>query len=83
VADFVYLVGGNGKFEKNTSALVFSPQINQWQSLQPPPSPLGAYMAVVDLGSYLYNLGGVLNRAPLASNLSYKAVYTVVLPIIP
>jgi DNA-binding CsgD family transcriptional regulator/N-acetylneuraminic acid mutarotase len=83
VADFVYLVGGNGKFEKNTSALVFSPQINQWQSLQPPPSLLGAHMAVVDLGSYLFSLGGVINRAPLASNLSYKAVYTVVLPIIP
>jgi DNA-binding CsgD family transcriptional regulator/N-acetylneuraminic acid mutarotase len=83
VADFVYLVGGYGKFEKNTSALVFSPQVNQWQSLQPPPSPLGAHIAVVDLGSYLYSLGGVLNRAPLDANLSYKAVYTVVLPIIP
>jgi DNA-binding CsgD family transcriptional regulator/N-acetylneuraminic acid mutarotase len=83
VADYVYLIGGNGRFEKNTIALVFSPQINQWQSLPPPPSLLGAHMAVVDLGSYLYNLGGVLNRAPLEANLSYRAIYTVVLPIIP
>ena len=83
VADFVYLVGGNGKIETNTSALVFSPQINQWQSLQPPPSPIGAYIGVVNLGSYLFSLGGVMRRTPLDTNYSYKAVYTVVLPIIP
>lgn len=83
VADFVYLVGGNGKIESNTSALVFSPQINQWQSLQPPPTTIGAHIAVVDLGSYLYSFGGVMRRAPLDTNYSYKAVYTVVLPIVP
>jgi N-acetylneuraminic acid mutarotase len=83
VADFIYLVGGNGRLENNTEAMVFSPQINQWQLLQPPPTSLGAHMAVVDLGSYLYSLGGVINRSPQASNYSYKAVYTVVLPIVP
>jgi DNA-binding CsgD family transcriptional regulator/N-acetylneuraminic acid mutarotase len=83
VADFVYLVGGNGKFEANTSTLVFSPQINQWQSFQPPPSSVGAHIAVVSLGSYLYSLGGVERRVPLDTNYSYKAIYTIVLPIIP
>lgn len=83
VADYVYLIGGYGQFEKSTSALVFSPQINQWQSLQPPPAPFGARLAVVNLGAYLFSLGGVLNRLPLDSTLTYKAVYTVVLPIIP
>lgn len=83
VADYVYLIGGFGQFEKSTSAMVFSPQINQWQSLQSPPTPFGARLAVVDLGAYLFSLGGILNRTPLDSNLTYKAVYTVVLPIIP
>lgn len=83
VADFVYLVGGSGKIEANTQALVFSPQINQWQSLQQPVAPLGSHIAVASLGSYLYTLGGVINRTPLAANYSYKAIYMVVLPIIP
>ena len=83
VADFVYLVGGNGKIETNNSALVFSPQINLWQSLQPPPRTIGAHIAVVNLGSYLFSLGGVVRRVPLDTNYSYKAIYTVVLPIIP
>jgi N-acetylneuraminic acid mutarotase len=83
VADFVYLVGGNGKYDLNASALVFSPQINQWQLLPPPPSSIGAHMAVVNLGSYLYSLGGVMNRVPFDSNYSYRAIYTIVLPIIP
>jgi N-acetylneuraminic acid mutarotase len=83
VADSVYLVGGSGRIEANTQALVFSPQINQWQSLQQPTMPIGSHVAVVSLGSYLYTLGGVINRTPLASNYSYKAIYIVVLPIIP
>jgi N-acetylneuraminic acid mutarotase len=83
VADFVYLVGGNGEVESNTIALVFSPQINQWQSLLPPPTAIGANIAVVNLGSYLFSLGGVVRRTPLDMTYSYKAVYTVVLPIIP
>ncbi len=82
LADFVYAIGGAGEQPKKYPALAYIEQSNEWQTLQNPPEDIGAGLGLVSLGSNLYLVGGLVDGAPSASTLGYKAIYSVSIPII-
>jgi N-acetylneuraminic acid mutarotase len=83
IADIIYAVGGRGDSGSSLPSLQYSYQLDQWQNFENPPAPEWSYLALAPLQSKLYALGGRQNGEPAAQNLSYQAIYTIVLPIVP
>ena len=81
VADTIYVMGGTGG-ALQFPALAFFPQSGEWQSLEAPPENLGAGLGLVSLGTSLYVLGGQIAGAPVGTNMAYKAMYTLSIPLI-
>jgi hypothetical protein len=81
VADTVYIVGGVGDSIQFPS-LAFFPSSGEWQSLEDPPVDVGSHLSLVNLGTSLFALGGEVASAPAGTNLAYKAMYTISIPLI-
>jgi DNA-binding CsgD family transcriptional regulator/N-acetylneuraminic acid mutarotase len=77
LADQLYLVGGLGLDEKAWSdAWQYLPADDRWVALEPPAQVVGG-------GSLLLPLGAELHLISAASHLTYQAIYTVLVPLIP
>jgi DNA-binding CsgD family transcriptional regulator len=83
VADLVYVVSG-GQSDEGVYTLHnnLSDQRKSWQFL-PMPFEFGGRFSVVILGTRLYIMGGYLGDRQLSLNVSYEALYTIMLPIVP
>jgi N-acetylneuraminic acid mutarotase len=76
--ELIYLLGG----EDGASPLEYSPQRDEWKSLAGPEVPGWRSMGLVMQGANLIAFGGSSGGGPLASTLSYQAVFTLALPLI-
>jgi DNA-binding CsgD family transcriptional regulator len=82
VADVVYAVvsdhskNGIYVFHNNSGA-----KHNNWEFL-PMPYGFGSRFSIVMESSKLYIMGGYLDSKPISLNVSYDAIYTIVLPIV-
>jgi DNA-binding CsgD family transcriptional regulator len=83
IADIIYAVGGNGDKGAVVSSLQYFYQTDRWQIFENPPTPQWSYLGLVPVQTRLYALGGRQNGNPAARNLSFQAIYTVVIPFIP
>jgi len=82
IAERLYVMGGQTETGKIAPTLVYAPQTKQWESVPDFPT-LNTYFArVITLGNNLYVLGGESDQQFSAQNFSYRAIYTVVLPIV-
>ena len=85
IADIIYAVGGVG--EKGSAPLPplqYIHQQDQWQAFEGPLSQQEwSHLGLVPLQTQLYGVGGRRNGAPAAQNLSYQAIYTILIPIVP
>ncbi len=79
IANNLFVIGKQGTSKVFS---IFSPQTNQWQSLDSPFPEIGEGMRLVQVGEYLYLLGGKMNNKPIGLTLSYQAIYTVQFPVI-
>jgi N-acetylneuraminic acid mutarotase len=83
VADMVYVVGGVKSGERAAASFQYSPQLNEWQSLEAPPTvEPWADFALVATDAYLYAIGGKLDKAPTNRMLSYQVLFVVRLPVV-
>jgi DNA-binding CsgD family transcriptional regulator/N-acetylneuraminic acid mutarotase len=83
IADLIYVVGGVGKTASALQPLQYSYQQDQWQTFEEPPPQSWSDFGLVPLQSHLYAVGGQLNGLPAALNLSYQAIFTLMVPIAP
>jgi DNA-binding CsgD family transcriptional regulator len=81
--DLIYLIGGRGKLSQDLSILVYSPTTPEWQTVASTIPASWSALGTVAFRQYLYFMGGNVNNSPSDMNLSYQAIYTVVLPFIP
>jgi hypothetical protein len=79
IADVVYVIGGQGTPD---TPLFFSPQTNLWESFDPPPVAIGEGFSFLQLGDFLFVIGGRVNNNPSDHNLIYRAIYMVEIPLI-
>jgi DNA-binding CsgD family transcriptional regulator/N-acetylneuraminic acid mutarotase len=79
IANNLFVIGKQGTSEVFS---IFTPQDNQWQNLDSPLIEIGDGMKLVQVGEYLYLLGGKINNKPIGLALSYQAIYTVQFPVI-
>ncbi len=79
IANNLYVIGKQGTSKVFS---IFAPQTNEWQSLDSPLLEVGERMRLVQVGEYLYLLGGIINNKPIGLALSYQAIYTIQFPVI-
>lgn len=83
VSDLIYIIGGKGKVSQELSLLELSPTVTTWQTLSASIPATWSFLGTVPLGKYLYVIGGLIEDNPTGLNLSYQAIYTVVIPFVP
>ena len=83
VADIIYLVGGEGKAGSSLLPLQYVHQQDQWQEFESPHSENWSHLGLVPFQTQLYGVGGYLGETFTAQNLSYQAIYTILMPVIP
>jgi len=81
VADFVYVIGGQGATNTSLPALQYIP--DRWQEVESPGLMVGSHLGLVPVQTFLYAMGGKLGQAATAQNLAYQAIFTIILPIGP
>jgi hypothetical protein len=81
IADILHVLGGTAD-EGPAEPLKYFPQQNVWQVFELPDHTVGAGLGVAVVEADLHLLGGSVNSAPTAEHLAYRAIYTVVLPIV-
>ena len=83
VADLVYLVGGKGESDEPLTPVEYSPFNDSWQTFSMPIPESWSALGMVSFGQYLYVLGGMVQNSHTSLHLSYQAIYTIMLPLIP
>lgn len=81
-SDLIYIIGGKGQDHSELPLLELSPTAIEWQSLSASIPATWSYLGTVPLGQYLYVMGGLVEDNPTGLNLSYQAIYTVVIPFV-
>jgi len=83
LTDVMYLVGGKGDTKATLSPLLYNPQVNSWETFEMPPLHIGDSLGLVSLGNYLYVVGGRSAQETTNYTMSYQAIYTIMIPVIP
>ncbi|MBE3067810.1 MAG: winged helix-turn-helix transcriptional regulator [Chloroflexi bacterium] len=84
IADIIYVVGGEGeKGSPPLPPLQYVHQQDQWQEFEGPFPQRWSHLGLISLQTQLYGVGGRWNGIPAAQNLSYQAIYTIMIPIVP
>jgi N-acetylneuraminic acid mutarotase len=83
IADDIYILGGKGENKGLPASLLYTSQTAKWQAYETPPVSIGNDVRLTPLGQYLYALGGNTDNGTTGYNLTYQAVYTIMIPIIP
>ena len=79
IADTIYVFGGE---TPNRIGLIYFPQTDVWQSLEPSPKPLGDDFGLASISTNLFFVGGNSGSDVIDQNLTYKAIITLSIPII-
>ena len=82
IADILYVVGGVGKTGSSLLPLQYVHQQDQWQEFESPLSENWSHLGLVPFQTQLYGVGGWRNDMPAAQNLSYQAIYTILIHVI-
>lgn len=83
IADIILVIGGQGVNENlSLRPLEYFPQLDGWQPSESPSTKSWSRLGVVSSGTRVFALGGNLDREPTDQNISYQAIYTVIIPVI-
>jgi DNA-binding CsgD family transcriptional regulator len=80
VAEIVHMVGGEGDPGVKLLPLEYFPHKDEWQSFASPVVESWSRLSLVPLETFLYMVGGRSATHPVARNLSYQAIFTVLFP---
>jgi DNA-binding CsgD family transcriptional regulator len=78
LADTIYVVGGKG----DASAVGYVSQEDDWRALDAPLAQIESNLALVPYQTYIFSLGGFSAGNMLDEMQSYKAIYTISMPVI-
>jgi len=82
LTDMIYVVGGKGNTGIALPPLLYVTGAHSWESFEEPALQIGDSLGLVPLGNNLFVVGGRNEQGVLNLTLSYKAIYTVLFPVI-
>lgn len=81
LADMIYVVGGQSAGDAAGNPLLYDPQQGRWQGFENFPDAMEwRQLGLVTVGEYIYAIGGQSNGKPFSLNMSYQALFTMLLP---
>ena len=83
IAEIIQLVGGVEDGNATPPSLAYFPHTDQWGVFERLGSQSWSQLGAITLGTNLYIIGGLLEKAPTNLNLSYQAIYTLAIPVVP
>ena len=83
LADILFVVGGIGSGNSTFSSFMLPPESKTWMVVVNPISLSWNRMGIVPLHNKLYLMGGNLDGKFSTRNLSYQAIFSVMLPNVP
>lgn len=81
-SDLIYIIGGRNTDVEELPVLEFSPTTTGWQEQSASIPATWSSLGTVALDKYLYVMGGLIENNPTSLNMSYQAIYTVVIPFV-
>jgi DNA-binding CsgD family transcriptional regulator/N-acetylneuraminic acid mutarotase len=81
LAGMIYLVGGSAEKGGATSPAAYLGERNEWQSIEPPALDISTNAVAVSTDTNIYVLGGESKGMPISTNMSYQAIYTILIPV--
>lgn len=78
----IFVVGGEGKQQEMLAPLEYLPQQGKWAAFDSPVSRSWSRLVLVPTETQIYAFGGNMAGAPSTENLSYQAIYTIVVPVL-
>ncbi len=81
IADIIHVIGGKGGDGDNKSYKYIA-QIDAWQPFESPMRGEWSFLGLVHIETYLYGIGGMIGEENTGQSLSYRAMYSILLPII-
>ncbi len=81
-SEYLFVIGGSNALSREVHFLNYSSPNMVWNTIASPINSGLNKMAVVNLGTQIYILGGEIGGLLIEKNISYTAFYTVALPII-
>ena len=81
VVDNIYIISGSSVSEKSPNSLVYLPSADSYQNIEVPISMPSSRFGFVFHGSQMYIIGGDLGDSFTDTNLSYQAIYTILIPV--
>ena len=82
IAERLYIIGGQTETGEIAPTLIYAPHTKQWENALDFPALNGYFARAIALGNDLYVLGGKSDQQFSAQTFSYRALYTVALPIV-
>jgi DNA-binding CsgD family transcriptional regulator len=82
IADLIYVLGGQSGSNNQFPFLTFSHQSEDWGAIDSIPGELGSNLSLVNISTYLFFMGGKVGNSAVSTNMAYKAIYTISIPII-
>jgi DNA-binding CsgD family transcriptional regulator/N-acetylneuraminic acid mutarotase len=83
ISNIVYVLGGEGDTARALASLQYLQEEDRWVAFESPAAKPWVYPAVQPLGTHIYSIGGKMGDAPTGRNVSYQAIYTILVPIVP
>ena len=82
VADLVYILGGAQSAVDQYFTYQYSPTDNLWQPIEGPLDSQLSGLGAELMDSYIYSIGGVESTTFVSRVYTYKALYTILIPVL-
>lgn len=82
ISNIVYVIGGEAEEQHALASLQYLPEDDKWTRFESPFPKSWAYLSLLPIGTHIYGIGGKMDDAPTDRNMSYQAIYTILVPIV-
>jgi hypothetical protein len=83
VAEIIHYIGGMDESKKNLHSFKYYSQNDEWDNFSIPLTESWTDLGAEILGEYIYIFGGKVGAQRTNQHYSYRAVYSVLMPILP
>ncbi len=83
ISNMIYVIGGESSSSTALPPLEYSEANDRWLAFTSTEEKQWAFLATVPLGTQLYSIGGKVEGRMVDRNIMYRAIYTILLPIMP
>lgn len=82
LSGIIYVIGGESEFSGGLELLSYFPSSDQWQNLDSQILNVWSQLGVAGIESNIYLAGGNIDGKTTEQSLSFKAIYTVLFPVV-